>query len=144
MTHTRQNPDRPWLGVGAVIFDQNRVLLVKRANEPFQNWWSLPGGIVETGELLKDAIRREILEETGLLIEPLSIIEVFESVQPTYHFVVVDFLCRITGGDLCANSDASSAQWFDINHLPQHLTKGAAAVIAKSFTPETASHSPAQ
>jgi 8-oxo-dGTP diphosphatase len=130
----RENPDRPWLGVGAVILDGVRVLLVRRANEPFQNWWSLPGGVVETGELLKDAVRREMREETGLEVEPLHIIEVFESIRPTHHFVVVDFLCRIVGGTLCAGSDAPVAQWFLIAQLPAHLTPGAAEVIAKAVS----------
>ncbi len=108
------------------------MLLVKRANEPFRGWWSLPGGIVETGELLKDAVRRELHEETGLEVEPLNIVEVFESIRPTYHFVVVDFLCRLTGGQLRAGSDAAGAQWFPLHELPEHLTAGAAEVIGKA------------
>jgi mutator protein MutT len=122
------------LGVGGVILDGDRVLLVKRANEPFQGWWSIPGGIVETGELLRDAVRREIREETGLEVEPLSIVEVFESIRPTHHFVVVDFLCRVIGGELRAGSDAAAARWFDIQELPEHLTAGAAAVISRATT----------
>jgi mutator protein MutT len=132
---SRANPERPWLGVGGVILDGGRVLLVKRANEPFQGWWSIPGGIVETGELLRDAVRREIREETGLEIEPRDIVEVFESIRPTHHFVVVDFLCRVIGGDLRAGSDAESAQWFSVTELPEHLTAGAAAVILKAALP---------
>ena len=127
------NPERPWLGVGAVVLDGGRVLLVQRANEPFQGWWSLPGGIVETGESLKDAIRREMLEETGLEVEPLQILEVFESIRPAYHFVVIDYLCRITGGELCAASDAASAQWFPVRDLPDNLTTGAPEVIRKAL-----------
>jgi ADP-ribose pyrophosphatase YjhB (NUDIX family) len=110
------------------------VLLVKRANEPFQGWWSIPGGTVETGELLRDAVRREMREETGLEVEPLNIVEVFESIRPAYHFVVVDYLCRVTGGALNAGSDAESARWFDIQELPEHLTAGAAEVILRAAT----------
>jgi len=112
------------------------VLLVKRANEPFQGWWSIPGGTVETGELLRDAVRREIREETGLHVEPLHIVEVFESIRPAYHFVVVDFLCRVTGGELCAASDAAGAEWFDVSALPEHLTAGAAEVIGRAVVRE--------
>jgi 8-oxo-dGTP diphosphatase len=129
----RAHPDRPWLGVGAVILDGDNVLLVHRANEPFQGWWSLPGGVVETGELLKDAVRREMREETGLEVEPLSIVEVFESIRPTHHFVVIDFLCRVIGGVLSAGSDAASAQWFPLLELPAKLTTGAAEVINKAI-----------
>lgn len=132
----RAHPDRPWLGVGAVILDGDRVLLVQRANEPFQGWWSLPGGVVETGELLKQAMRREMREETGLEVEPLHIVEVFESIRPTHHFVVIDFLCRVTGGSLHAGSDAAAAQWFPIHDLPDKITAGAAEVIAKASRPE--------
>ncbi len=110
------------------------MLLVKRANEPFQGWWSIPGGIVETGELLRDAVRREIREETGLQVEPLDIVEVFESIRQAHHFVVVDFLCRVIDGDLCASSDAESAQWFSVSELPEHLTAGAAEVISRAAT----------
>ncbi len=110
------------------------MLLVKRANEPFQGWWSIPGGIVETGELLRDAVRREIREETGLQVEPLDIVEVFESIRPAHHFVVVDFLCRVTGGELGAASDAESAQWFSVSELPELLTAGAAEVISRAAT----------
>jgi 8-oxo-dGTP diphosphatase len=117
-----------------VILDGDRVLLVKRANDPFQGWWSIPGGIVETGELLRDAVRREIREETGLEVEPLSIVEVFESIRPTYHFVVVDFLCRVIGGELRAGSDAESARWFGVQELPEHLTAGAAEIILRAAT----------
>jgi mutator protein MutT len=122
------------LGVGGVILEGDRVLLVKRANEPFQGWWSIPGGIVETGELLRDAVRREIREETGLQVEPLDIVEVFESIRPAHHFVVVDFLCRVTGGELGAASDAESAQWFSVSELPELLTAGAAEVISRAAT----------
>ena len=116
-----------------MILDGESVLLVRRANEPFQGWWSLPGGVVETGEFLKDAVRREMREETGLDVEPLKIVEVFESIRATHHFVVIDFLCHVTGGVVCAGSDAAGAEWFPVGNLPEMLTAGAADVISKAL-----------
>jgi ADP-ribose pyrophosphatase YjhB (NUDIX family) len=113
---------------------------VERGGEPLKGQWSLPGGIVEVGELLKDATRREVLEETGLEVEPLSIFEVFERIMPDaqgraeYHYVLVDYICRVTGGTLGAATDVSRAVWASKPELPQYdLTEGTLGVILRAF-----------
>jgi ADP-ribose pyrophosphatase YjhB (NUDIX family) len=128
------------LGVGALIIEQGRILLVERGREPLKGYWSLPGGAVETGEGLECAIRREVLEETGLEIEVLTLIEVFERItiddsgQAEYHFVLIDYLCRPIGGALCAADDASRAEWFTPDEIATlRITEGTPAVIAKAF-----------
>jgi 8-oxo-dGTP diphosphatase len=103
-------------------------------------YWSLPGGIVETGETLDAAVRRETLEETGLVIEPLLIVEVFERIMPDadgrieYHYVLIDYLCEATGGSLQADDDVSQARWFPKHSLAElRLTEGTLPVIEKAF-----------
>jgi ADP-ribose pyrophosphatase YjhB (NUDIX family) len=135
----RTYPDRPWLGVGGVAIDGDRVLLVRRGNEPFLGFWSIPGGIVETGETLADAVRREMREETGLLVEPIEVVHVFESIRPdesggiAFHFVVIDYLCRVVGGQLAAADDVLDARWFERGKLPEPITDGAPGVIENAF-----------
>jgi 8-oxo-dGTP diphosphatase len=136
----RRYPSRPFLGVGALIFEASNILLVERAKEPLKGYWSLPGGILETGEKLEDAIRREVLEETGLEVEPLSIFEIFERIMPDeagraeYHYVLIDYLCRPVGGRLQAASDVSRAAWVAEQNLGEYrLTEGTLAVIERAF-----------
>jgi len=136
----RRYPSRPFLGVGALIFDSAKILLVERGKEPFKGYWSLPGGILEPGEKLEDALRREVLEETGLEVEPLSIFEIFERIMPDemgraeYHYVLIDYLCRPVGGRLQAASDASGAAWVAQRSLREYrLTEGTLAVIERAF-----------
>ena len=136
----RRYPSRPFLGVGALILDGAQILLVERGKEPLKGYWSLPGGILETGEKLEDAIRREVLEETGLEIEPLSIFEIFERIMPDaagraeYHYVLIDYLCRATGGHLQAASDVTRAMWVREKNLAEYrLTEGTLAVIERAF-----------
>lgn len=136
----RRYPERPILGVGAVVFKGDRVLLVERGKEPLKGWWSLPGGVLETGERLADGVRREVLEETGLEVEPLAIVEVYERIildsrgRPEYHYVLVDYVCRVKGGRLCASDDACRARWVARSMLPKYrITEGAVPVIEKAF-----------
>jgi 8-oxo-dGTP diphosphatase len=136
----RAFPDRPIVGVGAVIIAEDRVLLVKRAHEPLKGEWSLPGGAVEVGEMLHDAVVREVREETGLDVQVGPVVEVLDRVHRTadgrveYHFVVIDYLCTLTGGTLANNSDAADARWVPVDELtPFALTPLAAAVIAKAL-----------
>lgn len=128
------------LGVGALIFRRGRVLLVERARAPQKGSWSLPGGVLEAGETLKEGLRREVREETGLEVEPLGIFEVFERIlpdrrgRPEYHYVLIDFLCRVTGGHLAPGDDVSRAAWVSKSELGQYpVTEGTRAVIERAF-----------
>jgi len=117
----REFPANPLVGVGAVVVDdRGRVLLVKRGTEPMKGHWSLPGGLLELGESLKEGVQREILEETGLFVQPEAIVEVVDRIyrnsdgkqsQVRFHYVVVDYWCRVVGGDLKPSSDASEVAW---------------------------------
>jgi len=119
----RDYPDRPIIGVGAAIVSNGRILLVRRAAEPLKGQWSIPGGALEVGEKLHDGIRREALEETGLQVEHQLVLEVFDSIfhdergRTQYHYVLIDYLCRVTGGEACAGSDVSEVRWVTEDEL---------------------------
>lgn len=110
-------PERPIVGVGAIVLEGDRVLLVKRAHEPLKGEWSLPGGAVDVGETLDEAIRREVREETCLDIEVGPIVDVLDRIRydpdgrVKFHYVLVDFLCRPLSGTLQGASDAEEAAW---------------------------------
>ena len=136
----RQYPERPIVGVGAVIVDAGRVLLVKRRYEPLAGQWSLPGGTLELGETLEEGVTREMHEETGLEVEVGPVIEVFDRImldperRVRYHFVLVDYLCWPIGGDLQAGSDVDEAVLVDPGGLEAYdLTVKARAVIARAL-----------
>ncbi len=116
------------------------MLLVERGKEPLKGYWSLPGGALEAGELLEDGIRREVREETGLEVELLGVVEIFERVTrdaeggAAYHFVLIDYLCRVAGGTLAAGDDASRAEWVRREDLRNYLiTEGTQPVIERAF-----------
>lgn len=126
--------------MGAIIIRRNRVLLVERARKPLKGYWSLPGGVLETGERLEEGIRREVLEETGLRVKPLRAIEIFERIMrdaqgaAEYHYVLIDYLCRVTGGTLWPADDVSRAEWVKRSELDRYrITEGTKPVIVKAF-----------
>ena len=136
----REFPDRPIVGVGAVILEGPRVVLVRRRYDPLKGRWSLPGGAVEVGETLESALTRELLEETGLHVDVGPVIEVFDRItredagRVRYHFVLVDYLCRPVSGDLQAGSDVDAAIWADAADLADYeLTDKTMTVIAQAM-----------
>ena len=121
------------------MFERDRVLLVKRGHEPLKGEWSLPGGRVELGETLEEALAREVREETGLLVEVGPVVEVFDRVRRApdgrvdHHFVIIDYLCRVRGGRLACASDADDARWVPLVELAAYrLTQKATDVIGKA------------
>jgi ADP-ribose pyrophosphatase YjhB (NUDIX family) len=114
----REFPETPLVGVGAVIVDEGRVLLVRRGTEPLKGEWSLPGGVLEVGESLQSGVVREVREETGLTVEPLELVELLDRIHRVgervrYHYVIADYLCRVSGGELKAASDADAVRWVE-------------------------------
>ncbi len=134
---SRRYPARPVVGVGALIFnDEGKILLVERGNAPLAGYWALPGGGVETGERLEDAMAREVREETGLEVSVESIATVFERIMHDeagaceYHYVLIDFYCTIIGGVLQAGDDSRQVCWRDLNDLDSiELTAGTRDVL---------------
>lgn len=137
---SRQYPERPIVGVGAVIVIEGKVVLVRRRFEPLAGRWSLPGGAVELGETLEGTVVREMREEVGLDVEVGPVIEVFDRImldddrRVRYHYVLVDYLCWPLGGDLVAGSDVDSVALVDPRDLTRyHLTQKATAVIERGL-----------
>jgi 8-oxo-dGTP diphosphatase len=136
----RDYPDRPVVGVGAVIVRDGRAVVVRRGNEPRKGEWSIPGGVLELGETLRQGAAREALEETGLTVEAGEVLEVFDSIFPDaegktrYHYVLIDFLCSPVGGELRAGSDAAEVRWVTWDELQQlEVTESARKVIGKGL-----------
>jgi 8-oxo-dGTP diphosphatase len=134
---SRRYPIRPVLGVGAIIFAQDRVLLAERGRTPLKGQWSLPGGAVETGELLEAALRREVLEETGL--GNVRFFEIYERImrdaheRTEYHYVLIDYVCE-AAGEARAADDVSKTAWVSMTELASYeITEGTAAVIERAF-----------
>jgi 8-oxo-dGTP diphosphatase len=128
----------PRLAVGAAVIDldesEPRVLLVRRAKPPLAGSWSLPGGRVELGESLESAVAREVAEESGLVVRVGPLIEVVEVIDPPYHYVILDYACLRTGGELCAGDDASDVMLARVDELG-HLgvTEAVRRVVARAL-----------
>ncbi len=136
---SRRYPVRPVLGVSAVLFRGDRVLMVERGGVPLQGQWSLPGGGVETGETLDAAVRREVLEETGLTLLDVNFFEIFERIMRDaedrieYHYVLITSLCR-AAGEAHAGDDVSRTAWVRRDELSNYvITEGTAAIIERAF-----------
>ncbi len=150
MDGRREFPDRPVVGVGGVVILDGRALLIRRGSEPLKGQWSIPGGILELGETLIEAVCRELREETSLDVRVLDLIEVFERIfsgadanppvplavppRPQYHFVIVDYLCEAVAGSPRAGSDVTDVAFVCEEDLPAYsLTPAATRVVHKAF-----------
>lgn len=147
MTSSREYPERPIVGVGGVIIENDRALLIRRGSEPLRGEWSIPGGTLELGESLQEGVARELREETGLEVRVLELIEVFDRIfpddgsrpsgrkqRPRFHFVIVDYLCERIGGEPRAGSDVTDVTFAREDELSQyHLTETATRVLKRAF-----------
>lgn len=121
--YQREYPRAPLFGVGALIAHDSRIALVRRANEPSRGQWSIPGGLVKLGEGLLDALKREAFEETGLIVEPIFLVELLDRVfydqsgLVQYHYILADYWCEVKDGSIFAGSDASEARWASLGDL---------------------------
>jgi len=152
MTSPREYPERPVVGVGGVIIDRGRALLIRRGSEPLLGEWSIPGGTLELGESLGKGVARELLEETGIEVRVLDMIEVFDRIfledgpagaeaklRPRFHFVIVDYLCERLAGEPRAGSDVTDVAFAREEELPRfHLTETATRVLKKAFAMDRA------
>ena len=145
----RQYPERPIVGVGAIVLDGDCVLLVKRAHEPLKGEWSVPGGVVDVGETLEEAIRREVREETCLEVEVGPIVDVLDRIRydpngrVKFHYVLIDFLCRPLSGTLQCASDAEEAAWAKRAHLDRYgVADATISVIDKAIARRSTAWTP--
>jgi 8-oxo-dGTP diphosphatase len=130
---------RPVVGVGAVVVHEGRVALIRRGKEPLKGRWVVPGGTVEWGEALEDAVVRELQEETGLIVRPRALLTVFDRIDRgpdgvRYHYVILDYLCELVAGELSAGSDAAEAAWVAPQDLARYdLPQKALEVVTDGF-----------
>ena len=123
---SRQYPKKPVVGVGAVILDRDKILLEKRKNEPSKGKWSVPGGLVELGESVEQAVIREVKEETGLevyeprLVDVVNYVSLGEKGAVVYHYVIVDYLVTVKSGKPKASSDAAALKWVPFSEVEEY------------------------
>lgn len=136
----RRYPEQPLAGVGAIIFRENRVLLIKRGSRPSLGKWSIPGGLVELGESLEAAVRREVLEEVGLEVKVVDLVAALDRVirdengQIEYHYILLDFLCEGAEGNPRAATDADECLFVALEDLSRFdLTRGTETIIRRAF-----------
>jgi 8-oxo-dGTP diphosphatase len=156
MASSREYPERPLVGVGGVVIDKGRALLIRRASEPLRGEWSIPGGMLELGETLEQGVARELLEETGLQVRVLELIEVFERIvyapneqpagggdwqRPRFHYVIADYLCERISGEHAAASDVTDVVFAREEELDRFsLTETALRILQKAFAMARARH----
>ncbi|HEX4542676.1 MAG TPA: NUDIX hydrolase [Candidatus Acidoferrum sp.] len=147
MASSKEYPDRPVVGVGGVIIEQGRAVLIRRGSEPLLGEWSIPGGALELGETLEEGVARELLEETGIEVRILQLIEVFDRIypgngsadatgknKPQFHYVIADYLCERLGGEPRAGSDVTDLAFAREDELARfHLTETATRILKKAF-----------
>jgi len=159
---SREYPERPVVGVGGVVIENGRALLIRRGSEPLLGQWSIPGGTLELGESLEQGVVRELREETGLTVRIVEMIEVFDRIYedepdaaggetaeppaagamkkgPRYHYVIIDYLCERVGGDAKAASDVTDVAFATENELEKYgLTETATRILRKAFAMDRA------
>jgi ADP-ribose pyrophosphatase YjhB (NUDIX family) len=146
MPSSREYPERPMVGVGGVIIENGRTLLIRRGSEPLLGEWSIPGGMLEVGETLEEGVARELLEETGLVVRVIELIEVFDRIylestagaqeqkRPRFHYVIVDYLCERLAGEAAAGSDVTDVAFASEEDLVKYnLTETATRILKKAF-----------
>jgi|ERR1700741_1930696 len=144
----REYPEKPVVGIGGVVIENGRALLIRRGSEPLRGQWSIPGGTLEIGESLQEGVARELLEETGLEVRVLDLIEVFDRIFPSenreegnsaaqgpkYHYVIVDYLCERISGEARPASDVTDVSFAQEEELAKYqLTETATRVLRKAF-----------
>ncbi|EZQ02093.1 DNA mismatch repair protein MutT [Candidatus Acidianus copahuensis] len=123
----------PRIAVGGVIIQGEKILMVKRSKSPNKGNWAIPGGKVEYGETVFDALRREMMEETGLNVIPEKLMAVVEIIKEGFHYVILDFICSIKGGELRASSDALDAKFIDLNEIKDECTSPTTLDMLKKY-----------
>jgi len=152
MSSWREYPEKPIVGVGGVVIEERRALLIRRGSEPLLGRWSIPGGTLELGETLVEGTERELMEETGLAVRVLDLIEIFERIhfgrgaeetwtapeegrRPRFHFVIADYLCQRISGQAAAGGDVTDVAWARETELERfQLTPTATRIIRKAFS----------
>ena len=140
----REYPDRPYVGVGVIVFRDQEVLIVKRKKDPNKGQWSIPGGKQMIGETVAEAAKRELLEETGVKVGQLFLVDVVDAIIPDvegkikYHYTLVDYMGHWESGESSAGDDAQEVRWVSLNNLKSYsLLKKTMLIIQKATAMKT-------